>query len=40
MAVLSAEQTNEFYFNAIVVVFRNRLKRYLETNKSGHFKLV
>ena len=40
MAVLSTEQTNECYFNAMVVVFRNRLKRYLETNKSGHFKLV
>ena len=40
MAVLFAEQTNECYFNAMLVVFRNRLKRYLETNKSGHFKLV
>ena len=40
MAVLFAEQTNEFYFNAMVVVFRNQLKRYLETNKSGQFKLV
>ena len=40
MAVLFAEQINECYFNAMVVVFRNQLERYLETNKSGHFKLV
>ena len=39
-AVLFAEQTNECYFKAMVVVFRNHLKRYLETRKSGHFKLV
>ena len=40
MAVLFAEQANECYFKAMVVVFRNRLKRNLETNKSGQFKLV
>ena len=40
MAVPFAEQTNECYFKAMVVAFRNRLKKYLETNKSGHFKLV
>ena len=40
MAVLFAEQTNECYFNAMVVVSRNQLERYLETNKSGYFKLV
>ena len=36
-----AEQTKECYqFKAMVVVFRNRLKRYLQTNNmSGHFKL-
>ena len=39
MAVLFAEQTNECYFKAMVVVLRNRLKRNLETSKSGHFKL-
>ena len=39
MAVPFAEQTNECYFKAMVVVFRNRLKRYLETNKSGHFTI-
>ena len=40
MAVLFAEQTNECYFKAMVIVFRNQLERYLETSKSGHFKLV